>query len=121
MTQHTNDSNFSFGSFLTGALIGGAIGAVVAILRAPQSGEETRQLLKKGADTFKAEAEKAISEAQQHGKTAMKEINDHVANIKDEMKQAVDVAVEEGKSAAKQTEKIAREGAQDIEEDLKGA
>ncbi|MBN1618614.1 YtxH domain-containing protein [Candidatus Dojkabacteria bacterium] len=34
-------------SFLGGAMIGGVIGAGVALLFAPQSGKETRELLKK--------------------------------------------------------------------------
>lgn len=34
------------GSFMSGLLMGGIIGAVVALILAPQSGEETRKLLK---------------------------------------------------------------------------
>lgn len=37
------------GTFLAGAVIGGAIGATVALLFAPQSGEETREMIKKKA------------------------------------------------------------------------
>ena len=120
MAQHTNGCDFSFGSFLAGALIGGAVGVVVAILRAPQSGGETRQQLRKGANEIKAKANEAISVVQQHGNTAMEGINEHAINIKNEMKQAVDVAVEEGKAAAKETKDIARESTQDVKEELKG-
>lgn len=35
-----------FGSFLAGFLVGGVVGAAVALLLAPQSGEETRALIK---------------------------------------------------------------------------
>ncbi len=41
MSQH-NDC----GSFIGGVLLGGVIGAIVALAFAPQSGEETRKLLK---------------------------------------------------------------------------
>ena len=34
------------GSFMSGLLMGGIIGALVALVLAPQSGEETRKLLK---------------------------------------------------------------------------
>ena len=35
-----------FGAFLVGFIVGGLTGAVVALLFAPQSGEETRALIK---------------------------------------------------------------------------
>jgi gas vesicle protein len=41
MSEH-NDC----GSFMGGLLMGGIIGAIVALVLAPQSGEETRKLLK---------------------------------------------------------------------------
>ncbi len=34
----------SFGDFVTGLLVGGAIGYVIALLNAPRTGEETRQM-----------------------------------------------------------------------------
>ena len=40
------DRNSDFGSFLSGFVFGGLIGAVVALLMAPQSGEETRTIIK---------------------------------------------------------------------------
>lgn len=39
--------------FLAGLLIGGALGAALALLYAPSSGEETRDKLKKKGDEFK--------------------------------------------------------------------
>jgi len=38
--------NNDFGSFLSGFLVGGLVGAAVALLMAPQSGEETRVLIR---------------------------------------------------------------------------
>ena len=35
-----------FGAFFSGFLIGGLVGAAVALLMAPQSGEETRTLIR---------------------------------------------------------------------------
>ncbi|MBN2100901.1 YtxH domain-containing protein [Candidatus Dojkabacteria bacterium] len=37
-------------SFLAGAVIGGVVGAGVALLFAPRSGEETRKIIKKKAE-----------------------------------------------------------------------
>lgn len=44
------------GDFLIGLLVGGAIGAAVALLYAPQSGEATRDELKKRSDEIKDKA-----------------------------------------------------------------
>jgi gas vesicle protein len=43
------ESKSSAGLFLAGAVLGGAIGAVLALLFAPQSGEETRKMIKEKA------------------------------------------------------------------------
>jgi gas vesicle protein len=56
-----------FGSFLAGFIVGGLAGAVVALLFAPQSGEETRAMIKdkaielseKASDTFEEVSTKA--------------------------------------------------------------
>ncbi len=56
-----------FGSFLVGFVIGGLTGAAVALLLSPQSGEETRTMIKekaielkdKAVDTYEDVAEKA--------------------------------------------------------------
>ena len=37
-----SDSDNEIGAFLTGFIIGGLVGAAVALITAPQSGEETR-------------------------------------------------------------------------------
>lgn len=44
-------------SFLAGAVLGGAIGAGVALLFAPRSGEETRKIIKDKADDLGKEFE----------------------------------------------------------------
>jgi gas vesicle protein len=36
----------SFGKFMLGTLVGGALGAVLGLLLAPRSGQETRKLIK---------------------------------------------------------------------------
>jgi gas vesicle protein len=57
-----------FGSFVSGFMIGGMVGAVVALLMAPQSGEETRTLIRDRSlelrDTTMAQAEDAYRRAE---------------------------------------------------------
>ena len=51
-----------FGSFLVGFLVGGIAGAVVALLYAPQSGEETRGQIKEKAIELKDKTTVAFDE-----------------------------------------------------------
>ncbi len=54
----------SAGKFLAGAIIGGAIGAVAGILLAPQSGEETRELLNDASKDVAKKTDKTVKEIQ---------------------------------------------------------
>ena len=49
-------------NFLFGALIGGLVGATVAILLAPASGEELRSQMKMRADHIRADVVEAAAE-----------------------------------------------------------
>jgi len=57
-----------FGAFLVGFLVGGLTGAVVALLMAPQSGEETRAIIKDKSielrDKAQVTAEEALAKAE---------------------------------------------------------
>lgn len=59
----------SFGSMFSGLIVGGLIGAAVALLSAPQSGVETRQMLRERSTELKDKAaevaDKTRSQAQQ--------------------------------------------------------
>ena len=52
-----------FGAFLVGFIVGGLTGAVVALLFAPQSGEETRALIKDKSIELRDKAEVSAEEA----------------------------------------------------------
>ncbi len=68
------DRDGDFGAFLVGFVVGGMVGAVVALLFAPQSGEETRTIIHdrsielkdkavEAAETARIKAEAAAAEA----------------------------------------------------------
>lgn len=87
------------GEFLTGFILGGLVGAAVALLLAPQPGEETRSLLrersielKERADELSAEAKKLATDLQERGKGVLE---GQVGRLKE--------AVEEGKATAEKT------------------
>lgn len=93
------------GSFLSGFMVGGAIGAVVALLMAPQSGEETRTMIKeKGIelkDKTTATLEDAYARAEQAAADARARADELAKVAKeraDEMKARGQVVLEEQKS-----------------------
>ncbi len=55
------DERNDFGAFLAGFIVGGAVGAILALLYAPQPGEETRTALKEKGIELKERAG-AVSE-----------------------------------------------------------
>ena len=64
----------SVGRFIAGFVVGGAVGALVGILLAPQSGEETREILTEGAQ-----------DAYKNAKSTVREIQDKADDVIDEM------------------------------------
>ncbi len=57
-----------FGSFLVGFIIGGLTGAVVSLLLAPQSGDETRAVLREKAIELQERASEAADDARERSK-----------------------------------------------------
>jgi gas vesicle protein len=62
-----------FGAFLVGFVVGGLTGAVVALLFAPQSGEETRALIKDKSIELRDKAQVTAEEAYARAESAAKE------------------------------------------------
>ena len=79
-------------SFMCGMLCGATVGAVLALLFAPQSGEETRAQLREHGEKFYKDAEVKVKE---FAENAPKAIND---------------AVEQGKKAIEEGKKNIEEG-----------
>jgi gas vesicle protein len=52
-----------FGAFFAGLMIGGVVGAAVALLLAPQSGEETRTMIRDKGIELKEQVEKTAADA----------------------------------------------------------
>jgi gas vesicle protein len=59
-----------FGAFLIGFIVGGLTGAVTALLLAPQSGEETREIIKEKAIEISDKASHSLDEAYSQAETA---------------------------------------------------
>lgn len=62
-----------FGAFLIGFVVGGLTGAAVSLLFAPQSGEETRALIKDKAIEIRDQASETMEEARVQADKAWEE------------------------------------------------
>ena len=88
------DSGGGFGSFFLGALVG----AGLALLLAPQSGEETQEEIRARAQKLRASAEERLREAQLS-------IEDRLENVREGVETRVELvrdAVESGRAAAEE-------------------
>jgi gas vesicle protein len=87
-----SDDDTDFGNFLIGFVVGGLIGAAAALLLAPQSGEETRMLIKEKsielkdkaietAEDARERAEEGLEIAQAKAKVALEEVQLRAADL----------------------------------------
>ena len=91
-----SESN-NFGAFVMGFVVGALSGAIASLLMAPQTGDETRQLIKdkaielkeKGGVTFEETEKKAeeaykeaVTKAQELGSTTVEKVSETVKKVK---------------------------------------
>lgn len=89
-----------FGAFLVGFLVGGLSGAVVALLFAPQSGEETRALIKDKSIELRDKAQQSAEEALARAEAAAAEARARADELARQLKERGQSAVD---SVRKQT------------------
>ncbi len=98
----------NFGAFLIGFLVGGITGAVVSLLYAPKSGDETRTVIKEKAIELKDKtaltAEEAYRKAEQAANEAAAKAQELLKTAQTKASEIVKkapVVLEEEKSAVK--------------------
>jgi gas vesicle protein len=98
-----------FGAFLVGFIIGGLSGAVVALLFAPQSGEETRALIKDKSielrDRAQMSAEEALARAEQVAAEARTRADELAKEARARAEDLANEVRERGKSAVEAVRK----------------
>jgi gas vesicle protein len=91
-----------FGAFLVGFIVGGLTGAVVALLFAPQSGEETRALIKDKSielrDKASHTAEEALARAEAAAQEARARADELAKQLREKGTEAYTTARERGKA-----------------------
>ena len=91
------DNGYSAGAVAFAFLAGAVIGAGAALLLAPQTGEETRNLLKR----YAKEAEKDVLEKAKEAKATMETAIEQGKHFLNEKKTVLTAAFEAGKEAMK--------------------
>jgi gas vesicle protein len=98
-----------FGAFLVGFVVGGLTGAVVALLFAPQSGEETRALIKDKSielrDKAQVTAEEALARAEQVAADARTRAEELAKEARTRAEELAREVRERGKSAVEAVRK----------------
>ncbi len=111
--------NNDFGAFLSGFVVGGLVGAAVALLLAPQSGEETRAVIRdksielrdsaySQAEVVRGRAGEAVDQAKTRAgevmdtaKVKASDIQKRSQVVLEEQKERLSTAIEAGKKAVK--------------------
>jgi len=86
--RQTNDK----GTFILGTLVGGIIGGVTALLLAPQSGEETQQILLEKRDEMLDEAEKRLDQGREYTEEKIDQARNAVADWIENSRELLDKA-----------------------------
>ncbi len=106
MTERYSSSGVEF---FAGLVVGGLVGAALALLMAPQSGEETRAQIRDKTLEYKGTAEESVLEARQRMHAQMLQLQDQMANLQVQMGSLQGVATDAlGKSKQTAAEAYAR-------------
>jgi gas vesicle protein len=90
-----------FGAFLVGFIVGGLTGAVVSLLFAPQSGEETRALIKDKSIELRDKASVTAEQALAKAEAAAQEARARADELAQELRARGETIVSEVKARGK--------------------
>lgn len=107
-----SDRDSDFGAFISGFVIGGLVGAAVALLLAPQSGEETRTIIREKGIELKDQVEQTAAETRAKAEQLAQDARDRAQDLQkrgqvilEEQKTRIEKAVDSGKRATRSKKK----------------
>jgi gas vesicle protein len=89
-----SENNGSGTNTVMAFLLGGAIGAALALLYAPSSGEETRRRMREGVDRAKGRVREGYESALEEAEERIESAKGYVRDKKDEAKAAYEAGKE---------------------------
>jgi gas vesicle protein len=87
-----SEREFDTTSFLTGILVGAAVGAGVALLFAPASGSDTRRLIRRRARSLEKDASRGFASARDEARRTFKEKKEY---LRERLAQGLDTIQDE--------------------------
>lgn len=90
------DNSSDFGAFLAGFVIGGLVGAATALLLAPQSGEETRTVIRDKGIELKDKASVSTAEARARAEATLREAQARYDALTQQAKDKTDELLKRG-------------------------
>ena len=106
--------NNDFGAFLAGMIVGGVMGALTALLMAPQSGEETRTFLKEKGIVIKERATESAEEALKRAEEARKKAEEALAEARKKAEEAAKAAQEQAITLQQRGQEVVGEVAKKV-------
>jgi gas vesicle protein len=85
-----NENESDFGAYLAGFLIGGLVGAAAALLLAPQSGEETRTMIRDKSIELRDKAAESAEEALERATKALEDTRVRLTTAVDDLRERVE-------------------------------
>lgn len=104
----------TFGPLIVGFLLGGIVGGGVALLTAPQSGEETREQIHNKSTQLKDQTEQTLDEALRTMKKASEEIGEQVALLQAQQKESLEQSGKQWAQAVDEMRRITKEAAAEM-------
>lgn len=86
MAEHESD----FGAYLAGFLIGGLVGAAAALLLAPQTGAETRTMIRDKSIELRDKAAESAEDALNRATKALDETRNRLVAAVDDLREKVE-------------------------------
>jgi gas vesicle protein len=99
MNEYDSRLNY-LGTFLAGLVLGGLVGAAMAMLMAPASGPDTRRQIREKSLELRAQAEHQVEEARKRAE----EMQERSRVVLEEQKAKLNQAIEDAKRGAKQVQ-----------------
>jgi gas vesicle protein len=97
-----SDRDGDLGAFLSGVIIGGLIGAAAALLLAPQSGEETRAIIRERSIELKDKATETAEEARHRAEMAAMDARHRAEELAHQARERADEAIKRGQEVIDQ-------------------